>query len=484
MKKVWLVLVPMLAFGTALHGENGGPGGTVVDVVNQIGTSQSQDVSTTSIAEGGSSWNDNKSASTSQVSINTNSVSNYETRTAPLTTFPPYLPYWTHGGWGTVKAYFPNSPTVNDTVYETVFDPESPEDMRELRSVLKALPHAGLAEAVGGVFNGLAVALFDAPNRYHHGRGLEIANSITRDRRPEGKPLLVFIDSNVDVALLRDEGYVYVGKVSIEGDVERNWDHAYKAAVAEALLWDTDVLLVSGGMKGVTVGSNVTFPSAAAGYSQVNYSLSLFGAKATGITEGRGKAVLSADAYRFNPGKIDRRRIPESLYDRIRARPQPVSREVGAAPAASVSSAMSVQTAESAELPGVADSPRRPQSEQQGATQNGRVLPPPEPQDAGRYEQLPPRVTPQSQAQAEPSTVCADSLEPQVQVSREQPQPASAGLRNDSPQSGVQVSRDLPRAVTPTGRSESRKPGIRVRRELLAMAGFHDPSEIMYVSVR
>jgi hypothetical protein len=305
----------------------------MVEVVNDISTSQNQDVSVT--ATGGSGWSDSrsKSSANSQVSINTTSISDYETRTAPLTSFPPYLPYWNHGGWGTVKAYFANGPCANDAIYETTFDPNVPEDLRELRSVLQTVPHVGLLEAVGGVLNGVAVALFGAPDMYHHGRGFEIANSIIRDRRPEGKPLLVFIDSNVDTGLLSEEGYAYVGKVSIEGDVERNWDQAYKAAVTEALLWDVDILLVSGGMKGVTVGQNITFPSAAAGYGQTNYSLSLFGAVATGITEGKGKAVLAVEAYRFAPEKIERRRIPESLYQRIRARPASITKEGKEAPA-------------------------------------------------------------------------------------------------------------------------------------------------------
>ncbi|MEN6575997.1 MAG: hypothetical protein ABFD90_06610 [Phycisphaerales bacterium] len=469
MKKVWIVLVPMLALATALQGENGDPVGTTVDVVNQIGTSQSQDV--TSIAEGGSSWNDNASNSTSSVNIDTTSVSNYEQKTAPLTTFPPYLPYWTHGGWGTIKAYFPNSPSANDTVYETTFDPESPEDMRELRGVLKSLPHKGMLEAVGGVLNTLAVALFDAPDKYHHGRGLEIANSITRDRRPEGKPLLVFIDSNVDIALLREEGYAYVGKVSIDGDVERNWDHAYKAAVVEALLWDTDILLVSGGMKGVTVGSNLTFPSAAAGYSQANYSLSLLGGKATGITEGKGKAVLSADAYRFCPGKMERRRIPESLYERIRARPQQVGMAPAASASAPVSRAASMPAAmpaersdrmiESAKLPRAAEASVMPQPEPKGATQDGHVLPPLEPQGTDRYEQLPPAAAPQSQVQAEPPAVCSDSPEP-----------------------AVPVSQNLPRVAASTPRAGIKKPGIKVSRELFAKAGLQDAEGVMYLTLR
>ena len=330
MKKVWVVLVPLLALATALQGENGDPVGTTVDVVNQIGTSQNQSTSTTSIAEGGSSWNDNASTSSSQVNIS--STSDYEQKTAPLTTFPPYLPYWTHGGWGTIKAYFPNGPTANDQVYETTFDPNDSRDMHEVRSVLHALPHRGVLEAAGSVLNTVAVVLFGKPDTYFHGRGIEIADSIVRDRRPEGKSLLVFIDSNVDMRLLGEEGYAYMGKVSIEADTDRNWDQAYKAAVAEALLWDVDILLISGGMKGVTTGTNVSFPSAAAGYSQVNYSLSLMGSKATGITEGKGKAILSAEAYRYSPQMLERRRIPAALYERIRVRslPGPASEAVPA----------------------------------------------------------------------------------------------------------------------------------------------------------
>lgn len=346
MKKGWILLVPLLALGTALRGQEPAPGTewsppvTVIEVVNDIATYQSQNVS----AVGGTSVSDSRSDSVSQSEVNIDMRSDVQTRTPPLTSLPPYLPHWTHAGWGTVKAYFPNAPTINDQIYETTFDPENPEDMRELRSVLRALPHDGVLAAVGSVLNTLAVTLFGAPDRYHHGRGLEIANSVTRDRRPQGKPLLVFIDSNVDMTLLREEGYAYVGKVSIEGDVERNWDHAYKAAVTEALLWDVDILLVSGGMKGVTTGSNVTFPSAAAGYSQVNYSLSLFGARANGITEGKGKAVLSAEAYRFNPRMLERRQIPAALYDRIRFRPMPVMREpVSPPPATDPSSTLMPQ---------------------------------------------------------------------------------------------------------------------------------------------
>ena len=340
MKKARIILIPVLALATVGYGRYGGAdwGGAAplsVDVDNKITTSQNQSQSQNVSASGGNSQSDSKSTSNANLSLSTTSVSNYQTRTPPLTTFPPYLPYWTHGGWGTIRAYFPNGPTGNDQIYETMFDPKNPEDQHELRSVLKAMPHKGLLAAIGAVFSDMGVTLFGNPDTYFHGRGIEIANSIVRDRRPEGKPLLVFIDSNVDMNLLGDEGYAYAGKVSVEADPDRNWDQAYKAAVAEALLWDVDILLVSGGMKGVTTGSNTTFPSAGAGYSQVNYSLSLLAGKAKGITEGKGKAILSAEAYRFSPQTIERRRIPAALYDRIRLRPLPAAMsEPAPAPAA------------------------------------------------------------------------------------------------------------------------------------------------------
>ena len=341
MKKALMILVPALALGAAAYAENDGPdsghrpASMKVDVSNDVQSSQNQNQTQnqSASASGGDSLSDSRSNSNANVSLSTSSLSNYQTRTPPLTTFPPYLPYWTHGGWGTIRAYFPNGPTANDQIYETTFDPKNPDDQHELRSVLKAVPHRGLLEAVGAVFNDVGVALFGKPDTYFHGRGIEIADSIVRDRRPKDKALLVFIDSNVDMNLLGEEGYAYVGKVSVEADPDRNWDQGYKAAVAEALLWDVDILLVSGGMKGVTTGTNITFPSAAAGYSQNNYSLSLLGAKAKGITEGKGKATLSAEAYRYSPRTVERRRIPADLYDRIRLRPIPVAMsEPGPAP--------------------------------------------------------------------------------------------------------------------------------------------------------
>jgi len=237
----------------------------------------------------------------------------------PLSTIPPYLPYWQHGGWGTLKAYFPNGPSSHDEVYERTFNPSDPDDMRELRGIFGPLPYSGLLEALQGMLNSVCV-VFGGPDNFHRGKGFEIANALIRDRRPEGKPILVFIDSNVDRKLLNKAGYAYVGKISLEGKVERNWDQVYDAAVAEALPWDVDILLISGGMKGVTVGTNISFPGSSLGYSHTSYSLSLMGSASTGITEGKGKAMVSAEGYRFWPQALIKRRIPKTFYDRIHAK--------------------------------------------------------------------------------------------------------------------------------------------------------------------
>ena len=302
------------------------PVNTQIGIENNIDTSQYQNVSldgggdSSSTAYGGNSKSD--AASSSGASISTTSVSNYQTRTPPLNVFPPYLPYWNHGGWGTVKAYFPNGPNSDEEIYERAFDPDNDHDMRDLRGVIEAMSYEGPLETLGGILNGVGV-IFGGPDNYHHGRGLEISSSLVRTRRPDEKPLLIFIDTNVDTNLLRQAGYAYVGKVSLEGKVDRNWDQVYDAAVAETLPWDVDILLISGGMKGVTVGSNTSFPGAAGGYSQANYSLSLFGSVSSGITEGKGKALVSAQGYRFWPKAAQRRRIPQAFYNRIRAQLSP-----------------------------------------------------------------------------------------------------------------------------------------------------------------
>ncbi|MFH1881619.1 MAG: hypothetical protein ABIL62_02755 [Planctomycetota bacterium] len=317
MKKLIATLVPMLMLfaNSNVEGQTGefpsSTPETVVNVSTDVAASQSQDVSVVG--------SDSDSKASSNVSISSTEISNYRTRTPPITTFPPYLPYWTHGGWGTIKAYFPNGPNSDDQVYERIFNPRNQDDMRGLKGVLKSLPYESPFGVFGGFLNGVG-AVFGGPDNYHHGRGFEIANSLVRTRRPGRKPLLVFIDSNVDTNLLTKAGYAYVGKVSLEGAVERNWDQVYDAAVAEALPWNVDILLVSGGMKGVTVGSNLSFPGAGGAYSQANYSVSMFGAVSSGITEGKGKAVLSAAGYRYCPALVNRRRIPKAFYEKFHAK--------------------------------------------------------------------------------------------------------------------------------------------------------------------
>lgn len=292
---------------------------TLYSEQNQQQTMQGQGYA---VAEGGdASAVSGDSSSGATANISTTTVSNYETRTQPLSTYPPYLPFWNHGGWGTLKAYFPNGPAPDDQVYERTFCPIDPDDMREIRRVLESLPPDGPLDILGGILNGVG-AIFGGPDNFHHGRGFEIANALIRDRRPMGKPLFVFIDSNVDRNLLQQAGYAYVGRVGLEGKVERNWDQVYDAAVAEALPWDVDILLISGGMKGVTVGSTVAFPSGAGGYSQANYSISLLGGVSGGTTEGKGKAIVSAEGYRYWPRIIHKRRIPQFLYDKIHSIPQ------------------------------------------------------------------------------------------------------------------------------------------------------------------
>lgn len=293
--------------------------------------------SSVSYAEGGAGgigWSDSHSS----VTIDTTSISNYKTRTPPIGSYPPYLPAWNHGGWGTINAYFANGPTNAEGVYERTFDTANPDDVRELRRMLGSLSYSGPLELIGGVFNGM-VRLFGGPDRFHRGRGFEIANSVIRDRRPEDKPMFVMIDSNVDSKRLEEAGYAYVGRLSLEGKVNRNWDQVYHATIAEALPWDVDILLVSGGMKGVTVGSNTSFPSGAGAFSQTNYSLSMLGGFGRGITEGKGVPVISAAAYRYCPEMLDRRSIPAALYERIRVRPKADAAAAAAAPAQAEESA-------------------------------------------------------------------------------------------------------------------------------------------------
>jgi hypothetical protein len=308
------------SISTAIVGDNtaSAQGGNGISYANSIAEGGNGIGWSNSTSEGGTgvAWSDG-GVSNAVVDIDTTSFSNYEGKTPPLSTYPPYLPLWNHGGWGTINAYFPNGPAVGDGAYQRSFNPSDAEDMRELRRILTSIPYDGPINALGGALR-TVVAAFGGPDYYHRGRGFEIANSLVRDRRPRGKPLVVFIDSYIDPQLLKDNGYAYVGRISLEGKYDRNWDQVYNAAVAEALPWDVDVLLIAGGMKGVTVGRNNSFPTAGAGFSQADYSLSLFGGVATGVTEGKGEPVVSASGFRYSPPLIQRRRIPEGLFEKLR----------------------------------------------------------------------------------------------------------------------------------------------------------------------
>ena len=430
MKKLIAVLIPalMLFTGTLTQSSDEAlaletPDTTVI-VGNDVDTYQSQSVTLTGGGDADSS-SSSYSNSNSGSNITSTSISNYKTRTPPITTFPPYLPYWNHGGWGTIKAYFSNGPNSDDQVYERVFNPRNPNDVRELKGVLESLPYENPLNIFGGILNGVG-SVFGGPDNFHHGRGFEIASSLVRTRRPEGKPLLVFIDSNVDTRLLRNAGYSYVGKVSLEGNVDRNWDHVYEAAVAEALPWDVDILLISGGMKGVTVGSNLSFPGAGGAYSQSNYSISMFGSVSSGITEGKGKAVVSAAGYRYSPAVANRRRIPQAFYDRIQAQVQP---------------------AQSAEV------------------YVQQVIPPVETETFVEAPQENQSLTVQEQHQqiaGEPFNVFLKEVPPTPEK-----------------QTYVPAEKQKPKVMY-----KGRRPGVKVSRELFEMAGFPEHQQIYYLTIK
>ncbi len=310
-------------------------GQSVVDVGGQVSSNLAQ---ATSVIGGGDSNSDADSIAVAEGGIavaeggddfsysggnafvySPTSTSNYEGKTYPLGTSPAYLPLWQHGGWGTVKGYFANGPTAADTVYERTFNPSDPDDMGQLRGILKAIPHTGPIKIAAGLLNQVRTAL-GGPDRFHHGRGFEIASSLVRYRRQQGKPMMVFIDSQIEKQVLFKAGYAYVGKISVEGDDTRNWDQTYHAAIAEALPWDVDILLISGGMKGISVGSTTAFPNMALGYSQLDYSLSLGGGRSKGVTEAKGKPVLSGEAFSFNPRWSRKTSLPRKFYNSLKAR--------------------------------------------------------------------------------------------------------------------------------------------------------------------
>ena len=217
------ILILLLFVVSRVNGEGVTPAGASANATsaNQLNSSQSQTMQGQgySYSEGGNAVSDSDSIAISGDSgaianISTNSTSNYETRTPPISIFPPYLPTYSHGGWGTIQAYFPNGPNGNDRMYERAFYPNSKLDMKELKGVMNSLPYDGPFSLIGGIFNGIGT-LFGGPDNFHHGKGFEISNSIARNRRPKDRPLYILIDSNINRDYLNTTGYVYVGKISL-----------------------------------------------------------------------------------------------------------------------------------------------------------------------------------------------------------------------------------------------------------------------------
>lgn len=310
MKRMASLAITLVLMGTVVSRAD-------VEGTNLVNSNLSQ---ATSVVGGGDSTSSSSSSADGAWSyLSLTSNSNVQGRTSPIATSAPYLPLWNHGGWGTVKGYFANGPTTTNNVYERMVNPDDKNDRKQLRKILGAVPYTNPLQIIPGLLNEVSVA-FGGPDKFHHGRGFEISNTVIRERRPEGKRLMIYIDSNVDKEVLKKVGYAYVGKISIEGKDTLSWDQVYSAAMAEVLPWNVDILLVSGGMKGVTVGQNVSFPSAAFGYSQTNYSLSLTGGMAKGVTEGKGKPVLSAEAFRYCPEIIQRQTLPREFYKSLERR--------------------------------------------------------------------------------------------------------------------------------------------------------------------
>jgi len=315
MKRNLCAICLLLSFVTASFGQynpnivNNQVDTDVAQNTNVVGGGASE--SNAAALGGAASADGGDSSAGAYINYAPSSTANYKTRVPPLGFVPPYLPMWQHGGWGTTQGYFPNGPTTDDRAYERMFDPEAKEDIQMLKQLLRSAPYANGFKAIGG--------LFTPALKTHRLRGFSVANALIRDERPEGKRFMIMIDNDVDRNLLMKAGYAYVGKISVEGKSTRNWDQCYGAIIAETIPWDVDIILLSGGMKGVTIGQNVSF-GGGGGYSQPSYSLSLFGSKSSGVTEGKGKPLLGAECYRYNPQLNAVRNNPRQFYQMLQVR--------------------------------------------------------------------------------------------------------------------------------------------------------------------
>ena len=206
-------------------------------------------------------------------------------------------------------------------VYERTFDPGDADDMDELRGIMSGAPYDGPIEFIGGGLQRCGRGPFGDPTTTITAGALRSPTPWCGSVGPTGKPLLVFIDSNVDRNLLKRAGYTYVGKVSVEAKETRNWDQAYNAAIVETLPWDVDILLISGGMKGVTVGSNLYVPQCGHGLQPGELLAVADGRIRQGHHRGQRQARHGRrGAYRYCPRLVNKRRVPTLFYEKMKAR--------------------------------------------------------------------------------------------------------------------------------------------------------------------
>jgi hypothetical protein len=152
----------------------------------------------------------------------------------------------------------------------------------------------------------------------------------------------------------------------------------------------------------------------------------MFGAVSSGITEGKGKAIVSAAGYRYCPAVAKRRRIPQAFYDRFQAKVQPA----------------------------------------QKSEEVVRLIPPAD--ETQMYIDMPeekPSVTVQEQfpeIEKEPLTVVLEELPPAP--TKEKCAPLAKEKRTVIPR--------------------KKRPGVRVSRELLEMAGFPEHQQIYNLMIK
>lgn len=262
------------------------------------------------------------STSSSQITITSNVP---QAHTPPIPLYAPYLPIINHGGWRIERGYFvPNGPGGYLGIYERKFNLLDPGDVKEIEGTVQSATYKGPLEAIGGLLNGISVHFLNGnPNSLVSGRGIEIVNTIFKDRRPKNKPtLIVLLDlGSNEREVLKKNDCVSVGMVGIEADTNRNWEQGYYSIVASACPWDVDVIIINGGMRLVTE-SNIDSGGLGGAYSQVNYAISLFGAVSKGLSEGKGKPVLMGECYRYDPELAKKRKMIESdpIYVAISAK--------------------------------------------------------------------------------------------------------------------------------------------------------------------